>query len=64
MWGCGQCGHGLSSRPRESCDIHTLTPLLDFFGYLDGAATELSSGTLKLRYLSPLPFPRNFPLGW
>ena len=28
--GWGQCGHGLSSRPRESCDLHVLTPLLDF----------------------------------
>ena len=29
-----------------------LTPLLDFFGYPDGAATELKSGTVKLRYSS------------
>ena len=29
--GWGQCGHGLSSRPRESCDLHVLTPLLDFW---------------------------------
>ena len=50
--GWGQCGHGLSSRPRESCDLEFLTPLLDFFGYPDGAATELFNGTLKLRYSS------------
>ena len=58
--GWGQCGHSLSSRPRESCDLHILTPLLNVFGYPDGAATELSSGTLKLRY-SSTPFSRKFP---
>ena len=58
--GWGQCGHGLSSRPRESCDLHILTPLLDFFGYPDGAATELYSGTLKLRY-SSTPFTKKLP---
>ena len=46
--GWGQCGHGLSSRPRESCDLSILTPLLDFFGYPDGAATDLFYGTSKL----------------
>ena len=59
--GWGQCGHGLSSRPRESCDLSILTLLLDFFGYPDGAATELFNGTLKLRYSSSPPFSRNFP---
>ena len=58
--GWEQCGHGLSSRPRESCDLHILTPLLDFFGYPDGAATELHSGTLKLRY-SSTPFSKKLP---
>ena len=58
--GWGQCGHGLSSRPRESCDLHILTPLLDFFGCPVGAATELFSGTLKLRYSSS-PSSRKFP---
>ena len=58
--GWGQCGHGLSSRPRESCDLHILTPLLDFFGYPDGAATELFRGTLMLRY-SSTPFSKKFP---
>ena len=58
--GWGQCGHGLSSRPRESCDFHILTPLLDFFGYPIGAATEIFSGTLKLRY-SSTPFSKKFP---
>ena len=45
--GWGQCGHGLSSRPRESCDLQFLTPLLNFFGYPDGAATELFNGLFK-----------------
>ena len=58
--GWGQCGHGLSSRPHESGDHHILTPLLDFFGYPDGAATELFRGTLKLRFSSS-PFPKRFP---
>ena len=58
--GWGQCGHGLSSRPRERCDLSFLTPLLDFFGYPEVAATELFNGTLKLRYSSS-PFSRKFP---
>ena len=33
--GWGRYGHGLSSRPRESCDHQFLTPLLKFCGYLD-----------------------------
>ena len=53
-------GHGLSSRPRESCDHQILAPLLDFFGYPDGAATELFNGTLKLRY-SSTPFSKKLP---
>ena len=53
-------GHGLSSRPRESCDHQFLTPLLDFFGYPDGAVTELFNGTLKLRY-SSTPFSKKLP---
>ena len=53
-------GHGLSSRPRESCDHQFLAPLLNFFGYPDGAATELFNGTLKLRYSSN-PFSKKCP---
>ena len=52
--GWGQCGHGLSSGPRESCDMHVLHLLLMFFGCPDGAATELCNGTLKLRFSQPL----------
>ena len=58
--GWGRYGHGLSSRPRESCDHQFLTPLLYFFGYPDGAVTELFNGTLKLRY-SSTPFSKKFP---
>ena len=58
--GWGRYGHGLSSRPRESCDHQFLTPLLNFFGYPDGAVTELFSGTLKLRYSSTL-LSKKFP---
>ena len=58
--GWGRYGHGLSSRPRESCDHRFLTPLLNFFGYPDGADTELFNGTLKLRY-SSTPFSKKFP---
>ena len=58
--GWGQCGHGLSSRPRESCDIQVVKPLLDFFGYPEGAATELYSGNFKLRCFS-VPFSKRFP---
>ena len=58
--GWGRYGHGLSSRPRESCDHRFLTPLLNFFGYPDGAVTELFNGTLKLRY-SSTPFSKKLP---
>ena len=58
--GWGRYGHGLSSRPRESCDHQFLTPLLHFFGYPDGAVTELFNGTLKLRY-SSTPFSKKLP---
>ena len=58
--GWGRYGHGLSSRPRESCDHQFPTPLLHFFGYPDGASTELFDGTLKLHY-SSTPFSKKFP---
>ena len=58
--GWGRYGHGLTSRPRESCDHQFLTPLLDFFGYPDEAVTELFNGTLKLRYSSTL-FSKKIP---
>ena len=58
--GWGRYGHGLSSRPRESCDHQFFTPLINFFGYPDGAATVLFNGTLKLRY-SSTSFSKKFP---
>ena len=59
--GWGRYGHGLSSRPRESCDHQFLTLLFsNFLGYPDGAATELFNGTLKLRY-SSTPFSKKLP---
>ena len=58
--GWGRYGHGLTSRPRESCDRQVLTPLLKFFGYPEGAVSELFAGTLKLRY-SSTPFSMKFP---
>ena len=60
--GWGRYGHGLSSRPRESCDHQFLTPLLNFFGYPDGAVTELFNGT-KSSGIPPLLFQRNCLLG-
>ena len=58
--GWGRYGHGLTSRPRESCDRQFLTPLLKFFGYPEGAVSELFAGTVKLRY-SSTPFSMEFP---
>ena len=58
--GWGRYGHGLTSRPRESCDHWFLIPLLNFFGDPDGAVTELFNGTLKLRY-SSTPFSNKLP---
>ena len=40
--------------------MRVVIPLLNFFGYPDGAATELYNGTLKLRY-SSTPFSKKFP---
>ena len=58
--GWGQCGHGLSSRTRESCDTHVIHSLLFFFDTLKRDATELFNGTLKLR-CSSTPFSNRFP---
>ena len=43
-----------------SCDFQYLTPLLNFFGYPDGAVSELFYGTSKVRY-SSTPFSKKFP---
>ena len=58
--GWEQCGHALSYRPRESCDMQVMHSLVGFFGYTEGAATELYGGILKLRY-SSAPFSKRFP---
>ena len=57
-FGWGQYGHGLTSRPRGSCDHRFLTPFLNFFGYPDGAVAELFNGTSKLR-CSSTPSSKN-----
>ena len=54
-------GHGLSSRPRESCDHQILAPLLDFFGYPDGAATELFK---EITFLAGFSSFRLYTGGW
>ena len=56
----GQCGHGLTSKPRQSVEMPVTQALLDFFGYPDGAALKLFSCTLELRY-SSTSFARRSP---
>ena len=46
----------------ESCERPLILALPDFFGYREGAALKLFSGTLNLRY-SSFPFSQAFPLG-
>ena len=46
------CGHGLTSRPRESASEDFLNRLSVLFGYPDGSATALLAGVLPLRYCS------------
>ena len=50
--GWEQCGHGLTSRPRESASEDFLNKLLVLFGYPSGSAAALSAGVLPLRYCS------------
>ena len=50
--GWERCGHGLSSRPRESSSEFFLDKLLVLFGYPDRSAAALLAGTLLLRYCS------------
>ena len=47
-----KCGHGLTSRPRESASEGFLNELLILFGYLSGSAAALLSGELPHRYCS------------
>ena len=48
--GWGQCSHGLTSRPLESCHRNCLQAACMVSGYPQGAAADLLDGTLKLRY--------------
>ena len=50
--GWERCGHGLTSRPRESSSVDFLDKLLVLFGYPSGSAAALLSGVLPLRYCS------------
>ena len=48
--GWEECGHGLSSRPRETTSEPFLNELLRLFDYPPGSARALLAGTLPLRY--------------
>ena len=48
--GWEKCGHGLTSRPRESASVHFLDELLALFRYPAGSGHALLAGTLPLRY--------------
>ena len=48
--GWEKCGHGLTSRPRESASELFLDELLGIFRYPPGSGRALLSGTLPLRY--------------
>ena len=50
--GWERCGHGLTSRPRESASEDFFNMLLVLFCYLDGSAAALLAGVLPLRYCS------------
>ena len=45
-----QCGHGLTSRPRESASDLFLNELLSLFRYPPQSGRALLNGTLPLRY--------------
>ena len=46
----GKCGHGLTSRPRESASELFLNELLSLFRYPPKSGRALLNGTLPLRY--------------
>ena len=48
--GWDTCGHGLTSRPRESSSELFLDELLSLFRYPSGSGRALLAGTLPLRY--------------
>ena len=47
--GWEKCGHGLSSRPRESASEAFLNDLLQLFQYPPRSASALLAGTLPLK---------------
>ena len=50
--GWEKCGHGLTSRPRETSDPAFLDSLLEVFGYPVRSGSLLLAGELSLRYYS------------
>ena len=50
--GWEKCGHGLTSRPRETSDPSFLDSILGVFGYPAGSGKVLLDGHLPLRYYS------------
>ena len=48
--GWEKCGHGLTSRPRESASELFLDELLSLFRYPSRSGRALLNGTLPLRY--------------
>ena len=48
--GWENCGHGLTSRPRESASERFLNKVLPLFTYPPGSAAALLEGALPLRY--------------
>ena len=48
--GWEKCGHGLTSRPRESASEAFVNELLQLFRYLPRSAPTLLAGTLPLKY--------------
>ena len=58
--GWEKCGHGLTSRPRESVSELLLNDLLSLFRYPSKSGRALLSGTLPLRYCAA-PFAYSTP---
>ena len=58
--GWEKCGHGLTSRPRESASELFLNELLSLFRYPSRSGRALLSGTLPLRYCA-VRFARSTP---
>ena len=50
--GWDKCGHGLTSRPRETSSVWFLDELLVLFGYPSAYGASLLAGTLPLRFFS------------